>query len=127
MKLKVGDTVCLLNGDEKDKYVVDKKGVKTRKTGKVLKILHSEDKVIVEGFNMIKKHQRARTEQESGKILDTEAPIHVSNLALVDPKTGAPTRIGYKEVNGAKVRYAKKSGELLDKPQVKKPAKKGAK
>jgi large subunit ribosomal protein L24 len=115
MKIKVGDTVVLLSGDDKDKYVVDKKGVKTRKTGKVLKVLVKEEKVIVEGFNIIKKHQRPQRENEDGKIIETEGPIHVSNVAIVDPKTNTPTRVGYKKVNGVNVRISRKSGELLEK------------
>jgi large subunit ribosomal protein L24 len=122
MKIKVGDTVVLLTGDKKDKFVEDKKGVKSRKTGKVLKVLPKEEKVIVEGFNLIKKHQRPQRENEDGKIITTEAPIHVSNVAVVDPKTNTPTRVGYKNVNGTNVRIARKSGELLEKVSTSKKA-----
>ena len=124
MKIKVGDIVVLISGTEKDMYNIDKKGVKTRKTGKVMKVLHKKEMVIVEGMNMIKKHQKAQRENETGKIVDTEAPIHISNVALVDPKTSLPTKVGYKSVNGIQVRYAKKSGELIDKTVAPKRSKK---
>ena len=64
---------------------------------------------------MIKKHEAPKNQKDKGGIIDKEAPIHVSNIAIVDPKTGQPTRVGFHEVNGKKVRYAKKSGESLDK------------
>lgn len=112
MHIKVGDTVVVMVG--KDKFTTDKKGNKLRTTGQVIKAFPKENKVIVKGVNMIKKHQRATTSEDSGAIVEKEAPIHVSNVMLLDPKENVPTRIGYKEVNGKKVRYAKVSGEILD-------------
>lgn len=113
MYIKAGDTVAVIAG--RDQFAVDKKGKKTRKTGRVLKVFPTTNRVIVEGVNMMKKHQRPTNANDKGGIIEREAPIHVSNVALIDPKTNVPTRIGYKEVNGKKVRYAKKSGEVLDK------------
>ncbi len=113
MYIKTGDTVAVIAG--RDQFATDKKGKKTRKTGRVLKVFTKTDRVIVEGINMMKKHQRPTSANDKGGIIDREAPIHVSNVALIDPKTGVPTRVGYKVVEGKKVRYAKKSGEILDK------------
>ncbi|MFA5719866.1 MAG: 50S ribosomal protein L24 [Acholeplasmataceae bacterium] len=113
MHIKVGDTVAVIAG--KNKYTIDKKGKKTRTTGTVLRSFPKENRVLVQGVNMVKKHQAPTQTNESGTIVTIEAPIHVSNVMIVDPKLGVPTRIGYKIVNGEKVRYAKKSGEILDK------------
>ncbi len=113
MYIKAGDTVALIAGH--DQFVTDKKGKRTRKTGRVLKVYPKTDRVLVEGINMIKKHEAPKNQKDKGGIIDKEAPIHVSNIAIVDPKTGQPTRVGFHEVNGKKVRYAKKSGESLDK------------
>ncbi len=113
MYIKAGDTVAVIAG--RDQFAVDKKGKKTRKTGRVLKVFPKTNRIIVEGINMMKKHQRPTNANDKGGIIDKEAPIHVSNVALIDPKTGLPTRVGYKVVEGKKVRYAKKSGEALDK------------
>ncbi len=112
MKIKVGDNVAIMVG--KDKYTVDKKGKKTRTVGQVIRAFPKEDKIIVRGVNIIKKHQRPTGGDDSGGIIEKEAPIHVSNVMLVDPKENIPTRIGYKIVDGEKVRYAKVSGEILD-------------
>jgi len=111
MNIKTGDTVVVIAGA--DQYTTDKKGSKTRKTGRVIKVL-KDDRVIVEGINKVKKHQRPTQENEKGGIVEMEAPIHVSNVALVDPKTNKPTRVGFRIENGKKVRYAKKSGVTLD-------------
>ena len=113
MYIKAGDTVAVIAG--RDQFVTDKKGKTTRKTGRVLKVYPRTDRVLVEGVNKVKKHQRPTQANDKGGIIEKEAPIHVSNIAIVDPKTGKPTRVGYHEVNGKKVRYAKKSGESLDK------------
>ena len=112
MHIKVGDTVVIMVG--KDKSTIDKKGNKLRTTGQVIKAFPKEDKIIVKGVNMVKKHQRATTTDDSGAIVEKEAPIHVSNVMLLDPKENVPTRIGFKIVDGKKVRYAKISGEILD-------------
>lgn len=113
MYIKAGDTVAVIAG--RDQFVTDKKGKTTRKTGRVLKVYPRTDRVLVEGVNIIKKHQRPTQANDKGGILEQEAPIHVSNIAIVDPKTGKPTRVGYREVDGKKVRFAIKSGESLDK------------
>ncbi len=113
MYIKAGDTVAVIAGA--DQFVTDKKGNKSRKTGRVIKVYPKTDRVLVEGVNMVKKHQRPTQANEKGGIVEKEAPIHASNVALVDPKTGKPTRVGVKVVEGKKVRYAKKSGASLDK------------
>ncbi|MBO4480165.1 MAG: 50S ribosomal protein L24 [Alphaproteobacteria bacterium] len=100
MKIKKDDEVIVISG----KY----KGVK----GKVLEARPSESRVVVAGVNRHKWHIKP-TRDEAGHIIDREAPIHVSNVALVDPKTKKPTRVGYKVANGKKVRVAKKSGTEL--------------
>ena len=82
-------------------------------TGKVLSVIPSEDRVVVEGVNVVKKHTKPNAKQPQGGIIDQEAPIHVSNVQLIDPASQKPTRVGYKYVDGKKVRYAKKSGEEI--------------
>ncbi|MBG0762861.1 50S ribosomal protein L24 [Acholeplasma laidlawii] len=119
MNIKTGDTVVVIAGG--DQFAVDKKGVKTRKTGRVLKIDRVKNTVIVEGVNIVKKHQRPTSANDKGGIVEIPAPIHASNVAILDPKTNTPTRIGHRIENGVKVRYAKKSGQTLDKTA--KPAK----
>ncbi|PKK93240.1 MAG: 50S ribosomal protein L24 [Tenericutes bacterium HGW-Tenericutes-6] len=113
MYIKAGDTVAVIAG--RDQFVTDKKGKTTRKTGRVLKVYPKTDRVLVEGVNIVKKHQRPTQADDKGGIIEKEAPIHVSNVAILDPKTGKPTRVGYRFVGDKKVRYAKKSGESLDK------------
>ncbi|MFA5692714.1 MAG: 50S ribosomal protein L24 [Acholeplasmataceae bacterium] len=115
MNIKVGDTVVVIAGG--DQFITDKKGNKTRKTGRVLKVNRKNNTVIVEDVNMVKKHQRPQSDQDKGGIIDIPAPIHVSNVAILDPKLNVPTKVGYKFEDGVKLRYAKKSGELLDKPK----------
>lgn len=100
MKIKKGDEVIVISG----KY----KGVK----GEVLEARPSESRVVVAGVNRHKWHVKP-TQNEAGHIVDREAPIHVSNVALVDPKSKKPTRVGYKIEKGKKVRVAKKSGTEL--------------
>ena len=100
MKIKKGDEVIVISG----KY----KGVK----GEVLEARPTESRVVVEGVNRHKLHIKP-TQEQPGHIVDREAPIHVSNVALVDPKTKKPTRVGYKVEKGKKVRVAKKSGTEL--------------
>jgi large subunit ribosomal protein L24 len=85
------------------------------KQGVILAAFPKKNRVIVEGVNIIKKHAKPSQENPQGGIITKEAPIHVSNVMPLDPKTGEPTRVGYKFVDGKKVRYAKKSGEILDK------------
>ena len=84
------------------------------KTGEVLKVVPAEDKVFVSGVNVVKRHTRP-TQTDQGGIKEKEAAIHVSNVALADPKTGEPTRVGFKTLDdGRKVRVAKASGEVID-------------
>lgn len=110
-KLKTGDTVVVIAG--KDKFSKDKKGNKVQTTGKILKINKKDDTVIVEGVNKVKKHTKPQG-NEKGGIFEKEAPLHISNVMLLDPKTKKPTRVGIKVLeDGKKVRYAKKSGEVL--------------
>ena len=104
LHVKVGDTVMLMVGD--------KKGDRG-KTGKVLTVSPKEGKVIVEGINMVSKHAKPSPKHPQGGIIKQEAGIHVSNLQIVDPSKGGPTRIGHKFVGDKKIRYAKKSGEEI--------------
>jgi ribosomal protein L24 len=101
MKIKTGDTVIVLAGDDKGK------------TGKVIKALPATEQVIVEGVNVCKKHVKPTQAEPKGSIKDVNAPIHVSNVALVDEKTNKATRVGYKVVDGKKVRVTKKSGAII--------------
>ena len=103
MFVKKGDKVKVITGKDKGKEGV----VKTA--------LPKQNKVIVEGINIVKKHSKPSAEAPQGGIVETEAPIQVSNVMLIDPSTGEATRVGYKFEDGKKVRYAKKSGEILDK------------
>ena len=112
MKIKTGDTVVVIAG--KDSKTVTKKGVEST-TGKVLKVYPETNKVVVEGVNKVKKHQKPTQQNTKGQIVEMEAPIDASNVMILDPKTKTPTRVGYKMENGKKVRYAKKSGTVLDK------------
>lgn len=99
--IKKGDTVYVNAGNDKGK------------TGKVLEVIRSKDRVIVEGINMVSKHTKPNPKNPQGGIVKQEAGVHISNLQLVDPVKGGPTRIGYKFVDGKKIRYAKKSGEEI--------------
>ena len=99
--IKKGDTVYVNAGNDKGK------------TGKVLEVIRSKDRVIVEGVNIVSKHTKPNPKNPQGGIVKPESGIHISNLQLVDPAKGGPTRIGYKMVDGKKVRYSKKSGEEI--------------
>jgi large subunit ribosomal protein L24 len=102
MKIKKGDQVVVLTGTSK--------GIK----GEVLKVDLDKSRVLVQGANMRKKHRKA-TQQAAGGIENIEAPLHVSNLALIDPKDGSATKVGYKTLkDGKKVRFARKSGETIE-------------
>lgn len=112
MQIKTGDTVVVIAG--KDRFTVDKKGNKVPTTGKVLKVYPQTNKVLVEGVNKVKKHQKP-TQMSEGGIIEKEAPIDASNVMLLDPKKNVPTRVGIKTVtdkNGkeTKIRVSKKSG-----------------
>ena len=98
----------------KDDNVIVLTGRDKGKKGKVIKVFPKEDRALVQGVNVVKRHQR-QTQKEQGGIVTKEAPIHLSNIAHVDPKSGKPTRIGFKTMaDGSKVRFAKKSGEVID-------------
>ena len=102
MKIKKGDQVIVITGRDKGK------------TGEVLKSMPKDNKVLVQGINLVKRHQKP-TQENAGGIQTKEAPIHVSNVALIDPKSGKATRVGFKIVNDQKVRVAKRSGEVIAK------------
>ena len=101
-KIKKGDHVVVLTGKDKGKH------------GEVLKVMPDENRAIVKGVAMIRRHQRQTATQDGG-IISKEAAIHMSNLAIEDPKDGKPTRVGFKFLkDGRKVRFAKRSGEVID-------------
>ncbi|MGP4109075.1 MULTISPECIES: 50S ribosomal protein L24 [Virgibacillus] len=103
MHVKKGDKVKVISGKDRDKQ------------GTILEAYPKKERVLVEGINMIKKHAKPSQDNPQGGILNQEAPIHVSNVMPLDPKSGEPTRVGYEDRDGKKVRIAKKSGEALDK------------
>jgi large subunit ribosomal protein L24 len=101
-KIKKGDHVVVITGKDKGKK------------GEVLKMIPDENRAVVSGVAMVRRHQKQTAAQEGG-IITKEAAIHISNLALEDPKDGKPTRVGYKFLkDGRKVRFAKRSGEVID-------------
>ena len=101
-KIRKGDRVTVITGRDKGK------------NGEVLRVLRKENRVLVQGVNMVKRHQ-GPTQMSGGGIIDKEAPLHISNVALIDPKTDRPTRVGYRmEEAGRKVRVARRSGEAID-------------
>ena len=101
-KIRKGDKVMVLTGRDKGR------------TGEVFQVMPKENRALVRGVNLVKRHQRQTMNQEGG-IIQKEAPVHLSNLALADPKDGKPTRVGFKILDdGRKVRVAKRSGELID-------------
>lgn len=100
---------------KKDDNVIVITGKDKGKKGRIIAAYPRENRVLVEGVNMIKKHQKPNQQNPQGGIIEKEAPIHVSNVMHVDPKSGKPTRIGHKVLdNGKKVRIAKRSGEAID-------------
>ncbi len=100
--IKKGDKVVVLAGRDKGK------------SGEVLRVLRADERVVVQGVNMVKRHTSPRP-GEPGGIVEKEAALHVSNVAHIDPKSQKPTRVGYRILeDGRKVRYAKRSGEVLD-------------
>ena len=114
MQIKAGDTVVVIAG--KDKFTKDKKGNLVPTTGKVIKVLPKQNKVIVEGVNKVKKHLKPTQTNQTGSIQEQEAPIDASNVMILDPKKNVPTRVGYTTNDkGVKVRVTKKSGTVLDK------------
>ena len=102
MNFKTGDKVAVISGKEKGKE------------GKITHILRAENRVVVEGVNLVKKHQKGNG-QQPGSIVEVEAPIHASNVMIIDPKTKKPTRIGHSiNKDGKKIRVTKKSNSSLD-------------
>jgi large subunit ribosomal protein L24 len=101
-KIKKGDKVVVLTGRD------------SGRTGEVISVSPKDEKALVRGVNMVKRHQKQTMNQEGG-IISKEAPIHLSNLAVADPKDGKPTRVGFRVLeDGRKVRFAKRSGDLID-------------
>ena len=100
-KIKKGDRVVVLAGKDKGK------------TGNVLEIRPKDDRAVVQGVNLIRRHTKQTAEREAG-IYTREAPIHLSNIALADPKDGKPTRVGFETKDGVKTRVAKRSGEVIN-------------
>ena len=101
-RIRKGDEVIVTSGRDKGKK------------GSVLRVLTDQDRVLVQGVHMVKRHQR-QTQTEQGGIVEKEASIHVSNVALLDPDGGEATRVGFRSLeDGRKVRYAKRSGEVID-------------
>jgi large subunit ribosomal protein L24 len=102
LKVKKGDHVVVIAGRDKGKR------------GEVLQVVRDENRALVQGVNIVVRHQKQSQQQDGGKI-SKEAPIHISNIALEDPSNGEPTRVGYKILDdGRKVRFAKRSGETID-------------
>ncbi|HEV8633284.1 MAG TPA: 50S ribosomal protein L24 [Chloroflexota bacterium] len=101
-KIRTGDMVTVLRGKDRGK------------TGRVRQVLPDENRLYVEGLNIVKRHQKARGPGQPGGIIEKEAPLHVSKVAVVDPQTAKPTRVGFRfEADGSKVRYAKRSGQVI--------------
>jgi len=101
-KIKKGDRVVLLAGKDKGRQ------------GKVLKVMPKEERVLVEGLNIVQRHTKASQGDPEGGIKNKEAPVHISNVAFVDPQSGGATRVGFRIEGDKKVRFAKKSGEVID-------------
>ncbi|MDD4519650.1 MAG: 50S ribosomal protein L24 [Alphaproteobacteria bacterium] len=101
MTIKKADKVIVISGKDKGK------------TGEVLKAMPRDHKILVQGVNLVKKHQRP-TQEAAGGIISKELPIDVSNVALIDPKSGKATRVGSQVKDGRKVRVAKRSGEIIE-------------
>jgi large subunit ribosomal protein L24 len=100
-KIRKGDNVVVLTGKDKGR------------TGEVLAVMPKEDRAVVRGLNMVKRHQRQTQTQDAG-IINKEASLHLSNLAVADPKDGKPTRVGFRVEGDKKVRVAKRSGVVID-------------
>ena len=101
-KIRKGDRVIVLTGRDKGR------------TGEVIQVMPTDEKALVRGVNMVKRHQKQSMNQEGG-IISKEAPIQLSNLSVADPKDGKPTRVGFRVLeDGRKVRFAKRSGDLID-------------
>ncbi len=101
-RIKKNDSVMILAGKERGKI------------GKVIRVQPKQDRAVVERLNMVKRHVKPRGPQDSGGILEKEASIHLSNLMLIDPQDGRPTRVGFKVVDGRKMRVSRRTGNVLD-------------
>ena len=101
-RIRKGDEVVCISGKDKGK------------TGRVLEVRPKEQRVVVDGLNVVKRHTRPRPPKEQGGVIEKAAPIHWSNVALIDPKDGLPTRVRFAEIDGTKVRLSARSGEKLD-------------
>jgi len=101
LKIKSGDTVVVTAGDHKGSE------------GKVIAVYLEKNKAIVEGVNLVSKHEKPSAKNPQGGIVRKEAPIHISNLSLIDPKSGKATRVGYKMENGKKIRFSKQSNQAI--------------
>lgn len=101
LRIKTGDKVRVIAGDHRGAE------------GEVLRVDRVKDKAIVEGLNMVSKHEKPSAKNPQGGIVEKEAPIHLSNLSLIDPKSGETTRVGFEDRDGKKVRYSKKSNEVI--------------
>lgn len=106
MKIKTGDKVKILSGKDRGK------------TGKVIQVLHDDARnahfVVVESVNLLKKHMRPSKKDEKGRVIELPAPLHASKVMLIDPRSGKPTRVGFKKEGDVKKRVAHVSGELID-------------
>jgi large subunit ribosomal protein L24 len=100
-KIRKGDNVVVLSGKDKGR------------SGEVLQVMPKDDKAVVRGVNLMRKHQK-QTQSQEGGIISKEAPIHLSNIALADPKDGKPTRVGFDIRDGKKVRISKRSGDVIN-------------
>ena len=99
-KIRKGDKVVVLTGKDKGR------------TGEVVRVMPKDDKAVVRGVNVVRRHQR-QTQSQEGGIISKEAPIHISNIAIADPKDGKPTRVGFEVRDGKKVRVTKRSGAVV--------------
>ena len=99
-KIRKGDKVVVLAGKDKGR------------TGEVVRVMPKDDKAVVRGVNIVRRHQR-QTQSQEGGIISKEAPIHISNIAIADPKDGKPTRVGFEVRDGKKVRVTKRSGAVV--------------
>ena len=101
-RVRKNDSVMIMAGKERGKI------------GKVIRVIPSEDRAVVERLNMVKRHRKPRGPQDTGGIVEKEAPIHLSNLMLIDPQDGRPTRVGFTVVDGRKARVSRRTGNVLD-------------
>lgn len=101
-RIRKNDSVMIMAGKERGKI------------GKVIRVIPSEDRAVVERLNMVKRHRKPRGPQDTGGIVEKEAPVHLSNLMLIDPQDGRPTRVGFTVVDGRKLRVSRRTGNVLD-------------